>query len=105
MYGMMRCINMPMQNTNPNPNPIDTHSLTHRFPPAPDTALIIAVPPPEDAPRITARLLSTTIPFAVLLPSELAQRIADASYFPDQPDLATQKERRWCFWILISFGS
>jgi hypothetical protein len=69
-------------------NPIDTHSLTHRSAPAPDIDLIISVPPPEDAPRIAARLLSTTIPFAVLLPSELAPRIADAGHFQDQPDLA-----------------
>jgi hypothetical protein len=69
-------------------NPIDTHSLTHRSSPAPDTTLIITIPPPEDAPRIAARLLSTTIPFAVLLPSELVPRIADAGHFQDQPDLA-----------------
>jgi hypothetical protein len=68
-------------------NPIDIHSITHRRAPAPDTALIIAVPPPEDVPRIAARLLATTIPFAVLLPSDLAPRIADAGHFPDQPEL------------------
>ncbi len=48
---------------------------------------MIAVPPPEDAPRIAARLLHTTVPFAVLLPAELAPRIADDGHFPDQPDL------------------
>jgi hypothetical protein len=69
-------------------NPIDTHSLTHRSAPAPDISLIVTVPPPEDAPRIAARLLSTTIPFAVLLPSELAPHIADAGHFQDQPELA-----------------
>jgi hypothetical protein len=68
-------------------NPIDVHSITHRSPPAPDTGLIIAVPRAEDAPRITARLLTTSIPFAVLLPSDLAPRIADANQFEDQPDL------------------
>jgi hypothetical protein len=68
-------------------NPIDTHSLTHRSSPPPDTGLIITVPRPEDAPRITARLLTTAIPFAVLLPSDLAPRIADAHQFDDQPDL------------------
>ena len=68
-------------------NPIDIHSLTHRTSPAPDTGLIIAVPRVEDAPRITARLLTTSIPFAVLLPSDLAPRIADANQFDDQPDL------------------
>ncbi len=49
---------------------------------------MIAVPPPEDAPRIAARLLSNPVPFAVLLPAELAPRIADDGHFPDQPDLA-----------------
>ncbi len=68
-------------------NPIDTHPLTHRSSPPPDTGLIITVPRPEDAPRITARLLTTTIPFAVLLPSDPAPRIADAHQFDDQPDL------------------
>jgi hypothetical protein len=68
-------------------NPIDVHSLTHRSSPAPDTGLIIAVPRAEDAPRITARLLTTSVPFAVLLPSDLAPRIADANQFEDQPDL------------------
>jgi hypothetical protein len=48
---------------------------------------VIAVPPPEDAPRIAARLLHTSVPFAVLLPAELAPRIADDGHFPDQPDL------------------
>jgi hypothetical protein len=68
-------------------NPIDVHSLTHRSAPSPDTGLIIAVPRAEDAPRIAARLLATTIPFAVLLPSDLAPRIADAKQFDGQPDL------------------
>jgi hypothetical protein len=68
-------------------NPIDIHSLTHRSSPPPDTGLITAVLRPEDAPRITARLLTTFIPFAVLLPSNLAPRIADAHQFDDQPDL------------------
>jgi hypothetical protein len=71
-------------------NPIDTRSLTHRSPPPLDTSLIVAVPPPEDAPRIVNRLLSTAIPFAVLLPSDLAPRIADSGHFDDQPDLTTQ---------------
>jgi hypothetical protein len=69
-------------------NPIDSHSITHRSSPPADTSLVIAVPPPEDAPRIAARLLSSPIPFAVLLPAELAPRIADDGHFPDQPDLA-----------------
>ncbi len=68
-------------------NPIDVHSLTHRSAPSPDTGLIIAVPRAEDVPRIAARLLSTTIPFAVFLPSDLAPRIADANQFDGQPDL------------------
>jgi hypothetical protein len=68
-------------------NPIDTHSLTHRSPPDPTTDLIITSPRPEDAPRIAARLLSTTIPFALLLPSDLAPRISDANHFDDQPCL------------------
>jgi hypothetical protein len=68
-------------------NPIDVHSLTHRFAPSPDTGLIIAVPRAEDAPRIAARLLTTTIPFAVLLPSDLAPRVPDADHFEGQPDL------------------
>ena len=45
------------------------------------------MPPPDDAPRIAARLLSTTVPFALLLPAELAPRIADDGHFPDQPPL------------------
>jgi hypothetical protein len=45
------------------------------------------MPRAEDAPRIAARLLTTTIPFAILLSSDLAPRIADANDFPDQPDL------------------
>jgi transposase InsO family protein len=69
-------------------NPIDTHSFTHRSPPPDDTSLIISVPPPEDAPRIAARLLSSSIPFALLLPAELAPRIADDNHFPEQPALA-----------------
>ncbi len=68
-------------------NPIDTHSFTHRSPPTDDTSLVITVPPAEDAPRIAARLLATTIPFAVLVPAELAPRIADDHHFPDQPAL------------------
>jgi hypothetical protein len=69
-------------------NPIDSHSITHRSSPPADISLVIAVPPPEDAPRIAARLLASPIPFAVLLPAELAPRIADEGHFPDQPDLA-----------------
>jgi hypothetical protein len=68
-------------------NPIDVHSLTHRSAPSPDTGLIIAVPRAKDALRIAARLLTTTIPFAVLLPSDLAPRVADADQFDGQPDL------------------
>ncbi len=45
------------------------------------------MPRTEDAPRIAARLLATLIPFALLLPSDLAPRIADAGQFLDQPDL------------------
>ena len=45
------------------------------------------MPRTEDAPRIAARLLATRIPFAILLPSDLAPRIAAADQFPDQPDL------------------
>jgi hypothetical protein len=68
-------------------NPIDVHSLTHRSAPHPDTGLIITITRAEDAPRITARLLTTNIPFAALLPSDLASRIADNCQFEDQPDL------------------
>jgi hypothetical protein len=68
-------------------NPIDVHSLSHRTSPAPDTDLIITIPRPDDAPRIAARLLSTTIPFALLLPAGLAPRIAADGQFDDQPDL------------------
>jgi hypothetical protein len=68
-------------------NPIDTHSLTHRSPPDPALELIITAPRPEDAPRIAARLLSTKIPFALLLPSDLAPRIADDAQFESQPCL------------------
>ncbi len=64
------------------------HSVTHRSSPPADTSLVIAIPPPEDAPRIAARLLSSPIPFAVLLPAELAPRIADDGHFPEQPDLS-----------------
>ncbi len=70
-------------------NPIDTPSFTHRSPLPADTSLAIAVPLPEDAPRIAARLLTTSIPFAVLLPAELASRIADADHFPDQLDITS----------------
>ncbi len=70
-------------------NPIDVHSITHRSIPPPTTGLIITIPRAEDAPRITARLLTTTIPFAVLLPSDLAPRIADNNQFEEQPDLRT----------------
>ncbi len=47
------------------------------------------MPRAEDASRIAARLLTTTIPFpfAVLLPSNLAPRIADPNQFDGQPDL------------------
>jgi hypothetical protein len=69
-------------------NPIDTHSITHRSSLDPTIELIISSPRPEDAPRIAARLLSTTIPFVLLLPSDLAPRIADADQFDDQPCLS-----------------
>jgi hypothetical protein len=69
-------------------NPIDSHSITHRSSPPADISLVITVSPPEDALRIAARLLASPIPFAVLLPAELAPRIADEGHFPDQPDLA-----------------
>jgi hypothetical protein len=68
-------------------NPIDVHSFTHLHPPVPNTDFVLTMPRAEDAPRIAARLLTTTIPFAILLPSDLAPRIADANQFPDQPDL------------------
>jgi hypothetical protein len=68
-------------------NPIDVHSFTHLNPPAPNTEFVLTMPRAEDAPRIAARLLITTIPFAILLPSDLAPRIADANQFPEQPDL------------------
>jgi hypothetical protein len=68
-------------------NPIDTHSITHRSPSSPTTSHVITVPPHDDAPRIAARLLSTTISFAVLLPAEFASRIADDGHFSDQPPL------------------
>ncbi len=70
-------------------NLIDTHSFTHRSPLPADTSLAIAVLLLEDAPRIAARFLTTFIPFAVLLPAELAPRIADADHFPDQPDITS----------------
>jgi hypothetical protein len=68
-------------------NPIDVHSFTHNTPPPPDTELIITMPRAEDAPRIAARLLTTTIPFAILVPSDLAPRIPSPDQFSDQPDL------------------
>jgi hypothetical protein len=68
-------------------NPIDVHSITHLSIPPTSTGLIITIPRAEDAPRITARLLTTTIPFAVLLPSDLAPRIADHNQSEEQPDL------------------
>jgi transposase InsO family protein len=71
-------------------NPIDVHSFTHLHPPPPNTELVLAMPRAEDAPRIAARLLATLIPFALLLPSDLAPRIADANQFPGQPDLQLQ---------------
>ena len=37
--------------------------------------------------RIAARLLSTMIPFALLVPSDLAPRIADDDQFDAQPCL------------------
>ncbi len=63
------------------------HSITHRAAPSPDTGFLLTVPRAEDAPRITARLLATSIPFAVLLPSDLAPHIAAHNQFEDQPDL------------------
>jgi hypothetical protein len=68
-------------------NPIDIHSITHRTSPPPDTGFILTMPRAEDAPHIAARLLTTTIPFAVLLPSDLAPRVADPNQFDGQPDL------------------
>jgi hypothetical protein len=68
-------------------NPIDVHSLTHRTSPPPDTGFILTMPRAEDAPRIAARLLTTSIPFAVLLPSDLAPRVAAPDQFDEQPDL------------------
>jgi transposase InsO family protein len=69
-------------------NPINVHSITHTVPPSPDTELIITMPRAEDAPRIAARLLTTKIPFAILVPSDLAPRIAQPNQFESQPDLA-----------------
>ncbi len=66
---------------------IDIHSITHRTAPSPDTGFLLTVPRAEDAPRITARLLTTSIPFAVLLPSDLAPHITANNQFDDQPDL------------------
>ncbi len=68
-------------------NPIDVHSFTHLHPPAHNTELVLTMPRAEDAPRIAARLLATTIPFAILLPSDLSPRIPDAGQFPDHPNL------------------
>jgi hypothetical protein len=68
-------------------NPIDVHSFTHLHPPPPNTEFVLTMPRAEDAPRIAARLLATLIPFAILLPSDLAPRIAAANQFPDQPDI------------------
>ncbi len=65
---------------------ISTPSRTST-PPAPNTDFVLTMPRAEDAPRIAARLLTTIIPFAILLPADLAPRIADANQFPDQPDL------------------
>jgi transposase InsO family protein len=69
-------------------NPIDVHSITHNTPPSPETELIITMPRAEDAPRIAARLLTTQIPFALLVPSDLAPRIPQPHQFDSQPDLA-----------------
>ncbi len=85
-------------------NPIDTHSFTHRSPPAADTSLVIAVPPPEDAPRLAARLLTTSIPFAVLLPAELAPRIADDDHFSEQPALAHLYQQGGKIMLFPGFG-
>ncbi len=46
------------------------------------------MPRAEDAPRIAARLFTTKIPFAILVPSDLAPRIAQPNQFESQPDLA-----------------
>jgi hypothetical protein len=80
-------------------NPIDVHSITRRTSPAADTDLIITIPRPEDAPRIAARLLSTANPFALLLPADLAPRIAAGDQFDGQPDLraAYQKGGKMMF--------
>jgi hypothetical protein len=51
------------------------------------------MPRAEDAPRIAARLLSTTTPFAILLPSDLSPRIPDAGQFPEKPDLQDAYKR------------
>ena len=75
-------------------NPIDVHSLTHRTSPPPDTGFILTMPRAEDAPRIAARLLTTSIPFAVLLPSDLAPRVADSNQFDGQPVLHEAKRYR-----------
>jgi hypothetical protein len=60
------------------------------------------MPRAEDAPRIAARLLTTAIPFAILLPSDLAPRLADAHQFPDQPDLCAAYKQAGKFMFLDS---
>ena len=65
-------------------NPIDTHSVSHLEHPG-LIDLIIMAPRAEDSPRITARILSTTVPFAALIPTDLVPQITTP--VDGQPDL------------------
>ncbi len=87
-------------------NPIDVHSFTHNTPPPPDTELIITMPRAEDAPQIAVRLLTTTIPFAILVPSDLAPRIPAPDQFSAQPDLRScyATAGKIVFWTVITYG-
>ena len=65
-------------------NPIDTHSVSHLQHPGP-VDLILTAPRAEDSPRIAARLLSTSVPFAILVPTDLVPYIT--APVDGQPDL------------------
>jgi hypothetical protein len=67
-------------------NPIDAHSISPHKPP-PDVDVIIVRPPVEDSTLIALRLLSSPIPFALLLPAELVPQILTTPSTTPVPDL------------------
>ena len=71
-------------------NPILQHSVSFKHPPR-SQHLVISTPPPVDAPRVAAHLLLGTVPFAVLLPSDLGPTIASKNLLGDGREISDKQ--------------